>query len=201
MNCPQCGSKIILNSSLATLVSCYHCASTLLIEPNVLTLSHIESHIQNKRSLIKQGESFSWKGQQFEPQGYVQLKHDEGYRKEWWVLDKQKNSYWLSEEDENFFLLQDRQLNDEIPPWLALQVNTQFQLAEKTWLVTEKRAQDYHGFQGQILYLPHQTETLNYTYLTGKDAESLVLIFEGEQLRCRQGFWLDPFEVEAVHDA
>ncbi len=198
MNCPQCGSEIILHSHLATLVSCNHCASTLLIESNALTPSHIESHIQNKLSLIKQGEIFIWKKQQFEPQGFIQLKHDEGYRKEWWVLDNEKNSYWLSEEDENFFLLQDRQFNEEIPPWLTLQVNTQLQLADKTWLVTEKRAQHFHGFQGQISYLPDQTETLNYTYLTGEGAESLVLIFEGEQIRCRQGFWLDPFEIEAI---
>ncbi|MCF6190849.1 MAG: DUF4178 domain-containing protein [Cocleimonas sp.] len=198
MNCPQCSSEIILKSSLAALVNCHHCASTLLIESNGLALSHIESHIENKLSLIKQGESFSWKEQQFEPQGFVQLKHDEGYRKEWWVLDNQKNSHWLSEEDENFFLLQDRQINEGIPPWLTLQVNTQLQLADKTWLVTERRAQNFHGFQGQISYLPRHTETLNYTYLTGEDAESLVLVFEGEQIRCRQGFWLDPFEIKAI---
>ena len=86
MNCPQCGSEIILHSLLAKLVSCNHCASTLLIEPNGLALSHIESHIQNKLSLIKQGESFIWKEQQFESQGFVQLKHDEGFRKECLVL-------------------------------------------------------------------------------------------------------------------
>lgn len=198
MNCPQCGSGIILHSLLAKLVSCNHCASTLLIEPNGLTLSDIKSQFQKKLSLIKQGGSFIWKEQQFQPQGYIQLGHNEGFRKEWWVLDNQKNAYWLSEEDENFFLLQDRQLNEDIPPWMTLQVNTQVHFAGKTWLVTEKRAQKFYGFQGQISYLPHQTKTLNYTYLTGVNAESLVLIFEDNQIRCRQGFWLDPFEIEVL---
>lgn len=198
MNCPQCGSGIILYSPLAKLVSCNHCLSTLLIEPTGLKLRNIESHIQNKLSLIKQGRGFIWKEQQFQPQGFIQLKHDEGYRKEWWVLDIHKNSYWLSEEDENFFLLQDKKLSEDIPPWLTLQVNTQFKLADKSWLVTEKRAQKFYGFQGQVSYLPHQTETLYYTYLTGENAQSLILIFEHNQIRCRQGYWLDPFEIEAI---
>lgn len=197
-SCPHCGSEIILHSPLAKLVSCNHCASTLLVEPTGAKLSDIKSNIQSKLSLIKQGGRFVWKEQQFQPQGFIQLKHDEGYRKEWWVLDKHKNSYWLSEEDENFFLLQDITLNEDVPPWLTLQVNTQIQLAGKTWLVTEKRTQNYYGFEGQLPYLPDQTSTLNYTYLTGENAESLVLIFEGDHIRFRQGHWLDPFEIEAL---
>lgn len=198
MNCPQCGSDIILHSQSAKLVSCNHCASTLLIEPARLQLSDIESHIQNKLSLLKQGGSFIWKEQQFQAQGFIQLKHDEGYRKEWWVLDNQKNSYWLSEEDENFFLIQDKKLNEEVPPWITLQLNTQLHLADKNWLVTEKRTQHYYGLQGQLPYLPHQTETLYYTYLTGENAQTLVLIFENNQVRSREGNWLDPFEIEII---
>jgi len=197
MNCPHCGSSIVLQSLLAKLVSCNHCASTLLIEPNGLMLSGINSHIQDKLSLIKQGEAFIWRNQKFEPQGFIQLKHDEGYRKEWWVLDNHNNSFWLSEDDENFFLLQDKELNEKTPPWSTLQVNTQLYLTENNWLVTERRTLSFHGFQGQISYLPHQAGTLNYTYLTGENAESLVLIFEGDQIRYRQGFWLDPFEIKA----
>jgi hypothetical protein len=33
------------------------------------------------------------------------------------------------------------------------------------------------------------------TYLTGKNAETLVLIFIENQIQCRQGYWLDPFEI------
>jgi len=199
MNCPQCGSEIIIHSRLAKLVNCKHCASTLLIDPTGLKKSGIESHIQNKLSLIKQGHRFIWKEQQYQPQGYIQLKHDEGYRKEWWVLDNHNNSFWLSEEDENFFLLQDVKMDkNDIPPWLSLQVNTQLQIANKTWLVTEKRVQEYYGFQGELPCLPHQTKTLYYTYLTGDNAESLILIFENNQIHFRQGHWLDPFEIETV---
>jgi len=203
-SCPQCGSEITLHSRLAKLVSCNHCGSTLLIEPTGLSQSDIESHIQAKLSLLKQGGSFIWREQQFFPQGFIQLKHNQGYRKEWWVLDKQKNSYWLSEEDENFFLLQDLVMDDvamdkkDIPPWLSLQVNTQLSSNNKNWLVTEKRMHNYSGFQGQIPDLPNQEETLYYTYLTGENAESLVLIFENNQIRSRQGYWLDPFEIKAA---
>lgn len=197
MNCPQCGSILILHSALARLITCHHCASTLLVEPNGLIFSDIKSQIQNKLSLIKQGEKIIWKKQQFYPQGFIQLKHDEGFRKEWWLLDEQEKSYWLSEEDESFFLLQDTKIKEYVPAWSSLQVNTRLHLADKNWLVTEKRAHVFSGFQGQIQYLPQQEEILNYTYLIGENARSLVLIFSSNKIRCRQGFWLDPFEIEA----
>ncbi len=196
MNCPQCSSEIILKSSLAALVSCYHCASSLLIEPTGLKLSDIKSDVQSKSSLVAQGHDFIWRNQLFQPQGFVQLQYAEGYRKEWWVLDNQKNTFWLSEEDENFFLLQDKSLDENVPPWLTLQVNTQLQLAGKSWLVTEKQKYQYNGFQGQLPYLPNLTNALFYTYLTGENAETMMLIFEDETIYCRQGYWLDPFEIE-----
>ena len=199
MKCPQCGSEIILHSSLSTLVNCNHCGSTLLIEPTGLQQTEIESHIQDKLSLIKKGHKFIWRGRQFHPQGFVQLKHDEGYRKEWWVLDEQENTYWLSEEDENFFLLQDTTLNNsEIPAWMSLQLNKQLKLANKNWLVTEKREYQFYGIQGELAYLPDQDTSLQSIHLTGDNAESLVLTFKGAQIRIRQGHWLDPFEIEAI---
>jgi len=197
--CPHCGSEITLRSALAKLIQCNHCASTVLVEPAGVRLSNIKSTIQSKLSLIKQGGNFTWKHQQFQPQGFIQLKYDEGFRQEWWVLDNNENSYWLSEEDESFFLLQDAKISDEmlkdIPPWLTLQVNKQIQLVGKSWLVTEKRTQHYYGFEGELPYIPDQKETINTTYLTGENAESLVLIFENNKPRIRQGYWLDPFEI------
>ena len=196
MNCPQCGSEIILHSSLSTIVSCKHCGSTLLIEPTGLQQTDIESHIQNKTSLIKKGRKFIWRKQQFNPQGFVQLKHDEGYRKEWWVLDEQQNTYWLSEEDENFFLLQDTILDKvEIPPWMSLQLNKQLRLANKNWLITEKREYQYYGIEGELAYQPDHNINLQSIHLTGENAESLVLAFKGSQIRIREGHWLDPFEI------
>ena len=189
LNCPQCGSLIKLNESTTKLISCHHCSSTLLIESSGLVQHSIQSN-------MKIGVTFSWKEQSYHPQGYFLVKHGNGYRKEWWVLDDLKNSFWLIEEDEDLFLLKDNnESNYSIPPWMTLQVNTQLNLDNKSWLVTQKGTYQYQGFQGTVPVNQADDKPIYYTYLISKNAQTLMFLFRQDQIQVRSGYWLDPFEI------
>jgi DNA-directed RNA polymerase subunit RPC12/RpoP len=210
LHCPQCGAALQQPNPQTKLLTCDYCSSTLLIEQSGLSYQAISSKLENKQSLLSKKAFFHWyqqgnqqsESQHYQAQGYIQFSHEEGIRTEWWVTDEQGESWWLSEEDENCFLLQDTNTTEirNVRDWDSLQPNTQLRHDGKDWIVTEKKQLTYHGFQGELPHLPLHSAPLKYTYLTTQNAETLVLIFDTnptnqQSLKVRHGFWLDPFEL------
>ncbi|KAG1707652.1 hypothetical protein GQR58_003312 [Nymphon striatum] len=130
--------------------------------------------------------------------GFIQFQHDEGYRKEWWLLDEDQQTYWLSQEDEDLFLVKPSSSQSiDLPAWALLQPNTQIDFGGNNWQVTEKRILDFYGYNGSLPIEPSEKTQLKYSYLTNSEAESLILIYSGTEIVARQGWWLDPLEVLA----
>jgi hypothetical protein len=84
-------------------------------------------------------------------------------------------------EDENIALVQNTQeFIDEKFKWSSLLPNSQVQLFDKQWLVTQKRALNGKNKQ---------------SYLSNQSAELLILTFTNNRISCQQGKWLDAFEI------
>jgi len=187
INCPHCGAHVEQTDARNKIQTCQYCSQTLLIEAKPA----------KKMALIHQGQMIKWREKHYKPQGFIQFKHDEGYRTEWQVVDEQDKPYWLSVDDENLFLMQDKACNNTFPKWATLQVNRQLSYQGQDYLVTEKRLLHYVKAEGTAAHQQPE-HPLKYTYLTGKDAKCLLLIFDQHNVLCRQGFWLDPFEIEVI---
>lgn len=190
IKCPHCGAQNKQSNQTNEpnkIQTCPYCSQTFLLE----------AALEKKQALIHHGQTIQWQKKRYRPQGFIQFKHDEGYRTEWWMLNDNDESYWLSVDDENLFLMQDNSCDNHFPPWDTLQVNRQLSHQDQTYLVTEKRLLHYVKTEG---ILPHeQTEqSLKYTYLTGQNAQCLLLMFTQHSVSCRQGYWLDPFEIEVI---
>lgn len=198
LTCPQCASPLETLSLQTKLVMCAHCHSSLLVEKKQVRNVNLDSQIHDRLSLIYKQQAFVWKTGSFTPQGFIQYKHNHGYRTDWWVLDDHQQSFWLYEDAETFFLLKDIAVSlTEFPAWERLQPNTQLEVLDKHWLVTEKQELAYQGIYGNL----PETEInqhLRVTYLVAQQAETLVLQYHQEQIQCRQGYWLDPFELESA---
>lgn len=191
INCPHCGAHVAQADALNKIQTCKYCSQTFLVEAKP----------EKQLALIHHGQMIKWRGKQYKPQGFIQFKHDEGYRTEWHVLDDKNASYWLSVDDENLFLMQDKSCDTPFPQWEALQVNTQLVYQDETYLVTEKRVLHYFKVEGIASSKPTASH-LKYTYLTGQDAKCLLLIFNQhsnqQSVSCRQGYWLDPFDIKVI---
>lgn len=111
--------------------------------------------------------------------------HVNGIRTEWQIKNDENNLFILTEDDEDFALVAEIQIttNKDIN-WSSLLPNTQLQLLDKEWLVTEK-----------IEFNTLDNNKLQYSYLTTTNAELLILVFNNNHLSYRQGFWLDAFEI------
>ncbi|MBL4660861.1 MAG: hypothetical protein JKY19_10940 [Alcanivoracaceae bacterium] len=175
VNCPQCGAKITPIDHLEKIIICKYCASSIFVE-NIGTSS--ESLIQLKQQLRLRGKTYT-------PLTCEQYKYDEGIRAEWLLRDEQNKLFSLTQDDENYSLV----ANCDCPidpslSWHSLMPNSQVSIGDEDWLVTEKR-----------LFANSTNQQLMYSYLTGQNAELMVLIFAGKSIQCRRGFWLDPFEI------
>lgn len=175
IQCPQCGAKKHQDDVQEKLFVCEHCFSLFFIE-NIAKIKH---------SLILQKDKITIRDKSYQLLDASQLQHEGGIRTEWLLQDRTNKRFILTEEDENFSLVTkvDCQLDKDIN-WNALQPNTQLPLLGKTWLLTEK-----------IEFCVPDCPNLHYSYLTGENAELLILIFQYKQISCRLGFWLDAFEI------
>ena len=216
-NCPYCGAEIQEQDASNKLWQCTHCSHTLLLESRPM-IQPIQSTTDNT-ALITLGSSFSWRGQRYTTQSFLCFSHDEGIRTEWLVRGANGEDYYLIADDENLFLLQDDAHAEgmtnadtslemsEIPSWESLQPNTHLIYAGTDWLVTEQRRLTRiveRDFLKSELTLGSSTkqpqneipQTRNDTYLIAENAETLMIMFTGDMVTLRHGYWLDPFEIE-----
>jgi DNA-directed RNA polymerase subunit RPC12/RpoP len=169
INCPHCGAKIESNSQ--TLVKCGFCSSSFMLEAD-------ES---NKHSLIQLNKPFGIKSKAFIALKMTKQPHDEGVRMDYLVKNSHGDEFILMVEDENIALIQNTQeFIDEKFIWSSLLPNSQVQLFDKQWLVTQKRALNGKNKQ---------------SYLSNQSAELLILTFTNNRISCQQGKWLDAFEI------
>lgn len=185
LQCPQCGAFLAMSDKLA---QCPHCGSALLLEHQAYA---------EKPSLIVVGKAFLWRDQTFIPQGYAQFAHAEGVLREWQVLRETDGAvFWLGEHDEDCFLLEEADCpGTSSLHWNSLQPNRQLDLLGEAWLVTEKYQLTCTAIQGKSEQACSPGDEFQQVYLAQSDASILLLIWGREGLRCRRGYWLDPFEI------
>lgn len=211
MNCPQCGSALPDHVWQTKLVQCDYCDSTLLVEANRISKQTLQSRTIERQSLLEKGGLFQWRDQRFRPQGFIQYEHTDGYLTDWWVTNeqadeqstKQHTAFWLSEDDEHFFLTQEHACTAEADSaglaWSTLQPNRELTLLNQKWLVTRKQVLRYTGMQG-ALPVTTFSPIRHLLYLAQPNATSLLLDCSetGDIIGCRKGSWLDPFEIERI---
>ena len=195
INCPYCGAEIKEQEPSKKIWFCQHCSHSLLLEQSPV-IKAIQS-TSDDTALITLGSSFKWREQRYTTHGFLRFVHDEGERTEWLVKNEGGVDYFLSADDENFYLLQPQtRQSGDIPDWESLQPNTHIDYANKQWLVTEQRTLQLDSYNGAVEMNFAATNTRRYSYLVADNAETLVIIFADGDMQFQQGFWLDPFEIE-----
>ncbi len=169
VKCPQCGATI--ENPEQTLITCGFCSSSFMLEPET----------KKEHSLIQLNKPFYIKTEAFIALKFTQNPHDEGARLDYLLKDNLGNEFCLMIEDEDIALVQPTLITlKEKLNWSSLLPNSQIELLDKQWLVTQKRA--LNGKYRQ-------------TYLSNQSAELVILSFENNRIYCQQGKWLDAYEI------
>jgi hypothetical protein len=185
VNCPQCGARLIKEQEDQKIIICVHCLSSFIIE-NIAKLKH---------SIMLKTKSIQIKSMTYHLLEANQMQYDQGICTEWLIKNTQNELFYFTEDDENFSLTSSsltKLENNNSLNWNYLQPNTRINLFNEDWLVTEKR--EFHIAD---------THPLKQTYLTGENAQLLVLQFFDTAngiplIKYRRGIWLDPFEIRSI---
>ena len=173
INCPQCNAQI--KPTKSPLLFCPFCSSSFLVE---------ESYAIDDK-LIQLNQKFSLRTTIYTPISSTVLKHIDGKRMDWLIEDKDKNQFILMIEDEDSAIIP--ATKTKIIPkfdWGSMLPNTQIELIEKQWLVTDKRL-----FNGKI----------KQVYLGNQNADLLLLTYDNGSCFYQLGQWVDTFEVKRVN--
>jgi hypothetical protein len=185
-NCPQCGSPLSPSENgqeIQNMIQCQYCYSILMLEANY---NMVPLQIPFNSILKIRNQTFHIKN-------VSQWQHEYGVRVEYLLEDENKDEHILIKEDENVALVTKTNFNkiasNRKLEWSSLEPNTQVVINDFEWLVTEKRK--LSTFTANTYY---------FSYLTGTNAELLILIFSGlsenSLLEMRQGVWLSSFEIK-----
>jgi hypothetical protein len=175
IHCPQCNAEVGIKNNSNMIFSCQYCLSSIVLENDSTALER----------LIKLKQSVDIRSNSYRAVDFSLYHCEVGTRIEWQMLNKQNEAYILTEDDENFSLVTAINIHlDKALNWNSLLVNTQVNLNNTNWLVTEKR-----------LMKNSLGQQFKYSYLTAENAELLVIIFTQNHITYRKGFWFDPFEL------
>lgn len=183
--CPQCSGEIIYQEK-ETMLHCEFCQSSLLLQ-SVIDNQTIQFPL-NTKIIINESvyQTFS----------RVQWLHDFGIRTEYLLHNNKGSEFILSKDDEDVSLVQRINLkplmSNKPLDWTSLEPNTLIDINGESWLVTEKRKMSSYAKQN-----------FYFSYLTGQNAEILVLIFKGlsqnSLVEIRKGTWLDVFDIQYMN--
>jgi len=199
VNCPQCG--LLLDVSMAKLISCSSCSSSVLIENTATRLSDLKVLTDESEYLFKIGKEVQLNNEQYVPCGYSLYEYESGIRVEWELLDNENNTFYLNQEDENLFLVKAiPAIEQMMPVWESMQPNTHLKLGYDDWLVVEKCEPRFVGYRGVLLNIPISDHNLKCIFLSNTEGECLVLVVDsitGDSTRYKafQGWWLDPMDI------
>ena len=170
--CPQCNASIESQNSNA-LVKCMHCGSSVFIQ----------SRAEMSDDFLLLQQKFNLRDKTYRIINHKTLANIIEYQ----IVDSSNQIHYLTKEDEDCHLTQVMKLEnlplDSHYNWHSLLPNTQLELLNKTWLVTEKK----------------QIGNKKLSYLTSYNAEVLVLEFSNRLIKAQIGFWFDSMEIDNVN--
>lgn len=95
--CPACGAQVEFRSAGSVMAVCGYCRSTLLREAEVVRNIGRMSEVIEDHTRIQITTSGQYEGRSFGVVGRIQLRYEDGFWNEWYVLFDDGTAGWLSD--------------------------------------------------------------------------------------------------------
>jgi transcription initiation factor IIE alpha subunit len=97
VSCPSCGAEVTFRSAASVMAVCEYCHSTLLKDAESVKDIGKMSEVLEDYSPIQINTSGEYQGKHFTVVGRIQLRYDDGFWNEWYVLFDDGSGAWLSD--------------------------------------------------------------------------------------------------------
>jgi uncharacterized Zn finger protein (UPF0148 family) len=148
--CPSCGAPIKFYSAASTTAVCGFCKSTVARDAQTLKLIGKQAQLLEDFSRIQISSEGSFKGQKFSVIGRIQLRYDQGFWNEWYLLFADGKTAWLSDASDQFAILRDLGPAKDLPTFDQFSSGQKLSLSGQSFTVVDKRTAQCVAAEGEL---------------------------------------------------
>ncbi len=148
--CPSCGAEVVFRSATSAMAVCEYCRSTLLREGDAVRDAGKMAVVLEDYSPIRITTSGMYAGQAFGVVGRIQLRYEDGFWNEWYILFDDGSAGWLSDASGQYAVTLDTGLADDAPPFGQIVPGGQYTWDGATFTASDLRTARCIAGEGEL---------------------------------------------------
>lgn len=195
VQCPSCGSPVVLRHRNVLLVQCEACDTVSAIEKDGVDPLGKTATLTDFMSVLTVGAVASIHGRRFQALGRVRFEYDDGYWDEWYLAFDDGTDGWLEEDEGELALVSQVPMNGTPPHPNQVRAGERVTWGDASIYVMETGTATLVGMEGQ---LPRgHFIGLTMDYLDGTmDGQVVMLEFMPNEIECFIGTKVDFDDVQ-----
>jgi hypothetical protein len=150
MNCPSCGAPVVFQSPASILAICEYCSSTLVRQDMDLENVGKMAELQKDGSPLQLRAEGRYQGKHFSVVGRMQLRFEQGFWNEWYLLFDDQHAGWLGESRGTYAVSFAAQVTKPLPSFADLRPGDSVVLQGQSYEVTDKESAFCQAGEGEL---------------------------------------------------
>jgi hypothetical protein len=169
---------------------------SLFLEDDAVRKAGKTAILTEQPSLLIIRQRFCYNQTCFMPIGHIRYSYPKGFWDEWWVLNDDGTSSWISVDEGDMTIENTVEKISTIPPFSEISIGQDIIINDDVLTVTEKDTCRCMGVEGELPFKIKLDETFDYVDLSGSPNLIYTLEYCSDRIECFKGRWIDPFEVK-----
>lgn len=161
VSCPSCAAPIPDRNPGVVVAVCAHCDTALTWDAEAVQSSGIRSRLPQGFTRLFVGASGRLDGRSFVVMGRVRYALDGSPWDEWYVLDEEGRSFWITEDDHELAVELPQRAEAALAPE-ALEPGRWIEIGDQRFLIEETGLATCVGIEGQLPFLVPPGESYRY---------------------------------------
>lgn len=178
--CPACGAPVSFRSSVALLTVCPHCRTQLVRKDLDLAALGKAADILEDGSVVQLGSEGRWQGVGFSVAGRLQMRFDDGFWNEWFLVFGNGDQGWLGEAQGVYCVSFKRQPDSPLPAFGSLAVGKRLAVMGQDFEVSDLRTAAYLSAEGELPFAAPLGESAPLADLTAPGGAFATLDYSEE---------------------
>jgi len=150
VSCPSCGAEVAFRSAASVMAVCEYCHSTLLKDAESVKDIGKMADVLEDYSPIQINTSGEYQSKHFTVVGRIQLRYDDGFWNEWYVLFDDGTGAWLSDASGQYVFTLPQRSGSNVPKFEALKPGVGLTLSGSRFVASDVRTAQCLAGQGEL---------------------------------------------------
>ena len=196
MNCPNCGAELPGTVTLAKMVACDYCESTVLLEDDALRLAGEKGVMAEEPSLFVLGREIRYRRESWLPVGQARFSYGTGWWDEFWAVNGGGEGVWVSVDEGEIAVEMPYDIDVSLRPD-RLRLGSNVTLNGERFTITETDSATCMALRGEFPEELHVGQTYDYWHLSGPMGRLVTLEYSDGAFAASEGVWVDPWLIRS----